>query len=243
MTMRPSLKQNNKYRGMKNLERLSLAGELSATMAHEIKNPMTVVHGLAQRLKHKAPKELQTDFDLMIDELDRANSILNSYLALTRERSLEKRPHNLAAIVHSLSALLAAEATARKVALVIDADPAVPWQPLNENAIKQLIVNLVLNGMDAMPTGGTLTIKVKHNGDTCDLIVADTGVGITPKVMKNIFAPFYTTKEKGTGLGLPVCKEIAEHHGATIEVVSAADAGTAFTVKFPLPNRQQSAAE
>lgn len=217
---------------MARLDRLQLIGEMAASIGHEIRNPMTTVRGLLQLLGseevYQKDKEL---LDLMIEEMDRANSIITEFLSLAKDKRVELVPKNLGVVLTSVLALVQANAIAQDKRVVAEVDP-VPERPLDEKEIRQLILNLSQNGLEAMSSGGTLTLRVYSENDDVILAVHDHGCGIDPEVIDKLGMPFITTKENGTGLGLSVCYGIADRHGASIDI-DTGPGGTTVYVRFP----------
>ncbi len=219
---------------MARLERLNLIGEMAAGIGHEIRNPMTTVRGFLQLLGGKKEcAQFNRYYELMIEELDRANSIITEFLSLAKKKTLSKKAQNLNPIVGALLPLIQADATrAEKYVKTTLGDT--PDLLLDEKEIRQLILNLVRNGLEAMSPGGYINIRTYLNGKNVVLAVDDQGKGIDPEVLEKIGTPFFTTKDSGTGLGLAVCYSIAARHEATIEVETS-PRGTTFYIKFKLP--------
>lgn len=218
-------------REMGRFERLKLLGEMAAGIGHEIRNPLTTVRGFLQMLGGKDECSLYGEyFSLMISELDRANSIITEYLGIARDRQGGLLSQNLNTLIDRMAPLIRADVTNSDMDLDIQKGD-VPDIPLEEKEIRQLILNLVRNGIEAMTPGGALTIKTFRHGNDVVLMVRDQGAGINPDVFDKIGTPFFTTKPSGTGLGLATCYGIAGRHGASIKVQSGPK-GTAFYVYF-----------
>lgn len=218
---------------MARLERLNLVGEMAAGLGHEIRNPMTSVRGFLQLLSGKKECFIYKDyFALMIDELDRANSIINEYLNMAKDKAIVLEVKNLSSILETIRPLLSSDATKSEKRVIFDLQE-LPALLLDEKEIRQLILNLVRNGLEAMLPGGTLTIKTYTEGAEAVLSVQDQGSGIKPEVLEKIGTPFFTTKDTGTGLGLAVCYSIAARHNACIKVATG-PGGTTFYVRFKL---------
>ncbi len=215
------------------LDRLNLVGQMAAGIGHEIRNPMTTVRGFLQLLGAK--EEFQQSkgyFELMIEELDRANSIITEYLSLAKTKTLDLKPLSLNCVIGNLFPLIQADA------LVSDKDIIMELQDtavlsLDEKEIRQLILNLVRNGLEAMAVGGKLTIRTFMNGEETVLAVSDEGGGIKAEDLEKIGTPFFTTKENGTGLGLATCFSISARHNADIQIETG-PSGTTFFVRFKL---------
>ncbi|SHK71325.1 two-component system sensor histidine kinase NtrB [Desulforamulus aeronauticus] len=218
---------------MARLDRLNLIGQMAAGIGHEVRNPMTTVRGFLQMLSTKeACAQYKEYYLLMIDELDRANSIITQFLSLARSTPLDLQFHNLNQIIDDLYPLLQANALNSNNNVIVEKFP-IPEIEINKNEIHQLILNLVSNGLDAMGEGGQVTIRIFTDNKDLILAIKDEGSGIAPEVLERIGTPFLTTKEHGTGLGLATCYSIAERNNAKIEVASSTS-GTTFFVKFKI---------
>jgi PAS domain S-box-containing protein len=213
------------------LDRLNLVGELAASISHEVRNPMTTVRGFLQVLSEKPECQPYHDYyELMIQELDRANSIITEFLSLAKNKPIQLKRINLNQILHVIKPLIEANAMMFNQSIEI-VSKRTPKLKLDEKEIRQLILNLVRNAMEAMEAGGRVTIKTYCEDEKVILSVGDNGPGIDPTILDKLGTPFITTKTSGTGLGLPVCYSIALRHEAMIEVKSS-KAGTTFLVKF-----------
>jgi PAS domain S-box-containing protein len=222
---------------MARLDRLNLMGEIAAGIAHEIRNPMTVVRGYLQIMQLK--KEFASHnkhFDTMIEELDRANAIITEFLTLARNAPSNLKKQSINSIVTDLWPLIQADAAKYGISIDLNLSDT-PEINLDEQQIRQLVLNLVRNGIEAMLRHGELTIKTYMKKDRVVLSIKDRGKGIPPDVLEKLGTPFFTTKEQGTGLGLPVCYRIAESHNARIEIKTG-KRGTTFMVSFQLPSLQ-----
>ncbi len=216
---------------MARLDRLNLVGEMAAGIGHEIRNPMTTIRGFLQLLRERDNYIRDREFfDLMIDELDRANSIITEYLSLAKNKIVELKEQNLNSIILNLYPLIISDA------LITDKNiekelGEIPDLLLDGKEMCQMILNLVRNGLEAMPRGGNMVIKTFADGDEVTMAVKDQGKGIEPEVLEKIGTPFFTTKDNGTGLGLAVCYSIAARHNAKIEIETGQE-GTTFLVRF-----------
>lgn len=216
---------------MARLDRLKMVGEMAAAIGHEVRNPLTTVRGYLQFFQGKEKyAEHYEQFSLMIEELDRANDIISGFLSLARNKAIEMKRRNLSEVISLLLPLLNSDALLFGHYLQTELGE-VSEINLDEKEIRQLVLNLVRNGFEAMQSGGVLTIRTSVERDKVVLEVSDTGSGISQKVMDKLSIPFTTTKENGTGLGLAVCYQIAERHNAKIEF-STCKEGTTFYVKF-----------
>ncbi|MDG5789955.1 response regulator [Evansella sp. AB-P1] len=215
------------------LDRLNLVGEMAAGIAHEIRNPMTTVLGFLQLTKNEQEKpDTKEYFNLMIDELNRANHIITEYLSLAKDKKTHKQSQNMNSIIESLSPLLQAEALMNNKDVKLELEEC-PDIYLDEKEIRQLILNIAINGLEAMVDTGLLTIRTYKRGCNVILEIEDEGPGMKKEILENLGKPFYTTKDGGTGLGLPICYSVASRHSAEIDIKSTNE-GTTFVIEFPV---------
>lgn len=220
---------------MLHLERLNLIGKMAAGIGHEVRNPMTTIRGFLQMLrKKKECSNYWKYYELMIAELDRANSIISDFLSVAKEKSNCKNLENINRIIESLLPLIEADAIVGNNYIKVELGE-IPEIMIDDKEIRQLILNFVGNSLDAMSSGGYLTIKTYMQEQEIVLEIKDQGTGIVPEVLARIGTPFFTTKEQGTGLGLAISYSIAARHQATINVETS-DKGTAFFIKFNILN-------
>ncbi len=212
------------------LDRLNLVGEMAAGIAHEIRNPMTTVRGFLQIGRIDSKQLSPEHIDLMLEELDRANGIIKEFLNLAKNKTNHKTKQSLNSIIEALFPLIHAEALLAGKRVLLDLEDCAELY-LDEKEIRQLLLNLSLNGLEAMTSGGQLTIKTYSEGQEVVMEIQDQGTGITAELLDKIGTPFFTTKDNGTGLGLAVCYSIAERHHAVIKVQTN-DQGTIFSIHF-----------
>lgn len=213
------------------LDRLNLIGELAATIGHEVRNPMTTVRGFLQFYQGKgAFLQYKESFDLIINELDRANSIITEFLSMAVNKTLDLKTQNMNTILENIRPLIQANAIMSDKNIIMQLEE-IPELKLNEKEIRQLILNLVRNGLEAMSPGGSLTIRTCSDSNGVNLSVQDQGKGIESHIMEKLGTPFLTTKDNGTGLGLAVCYSIAAKHNAEISIATS-PLGTTFVVNF-----------
>lgn len=221
-------------------------GQMAAGIGHEIRNPMTTVRGFLQLFLNKEENpEHKKILKLMIEELDRADSIITEFLSLAKNKPRALKKQNLKTIIKKIMPLIAADSKKSKHPVNFTLKD-VPDLLLNENEIRQIMYNLVHNGFDAMEDAqknaldkgqeynGALTISTYTEDNAVILAIRDEGTGIKPEIIDHISAPFFTTKAKGTGLGLAVCYNIAAKHKAQIQI-DTSERGTTFFIKFGLP--------
>lgn len=214
---------------MAKLARLNLIGEMAAGIAHEIRNPMTTIRGFLQMSKKN--QSLAVEYiDIMLEELNRANGIITEFLSLAKNKTTHFEEANLNDIIASMQPLIQAEAMLSDKHFHVRYGEIASLQ-LDDKEIRQLILNMAINGLEAMSPGGAFTISTYMEGKAVVLKLEDQGSGIKEEYVEKLGTPFFTTKENGTGLGLAVCYSIAARHRATIDVKSS-NKGTAFTIRF-----------
>lgn len=227
-------KRRKMEKQMARLDRLNLVGEIAAGIAHEIRNPMTSVRGFLQILQQG--NEYQKDqefFNIMIEELDRANYIITEFLSLGTNKLLKLKLCNLNKIINAVFPLIKAETINQDKNISLQCNE-IPDLLLDEMEIRQLILNLVNNGLEAMQPGKTLAIYTFFDEKEIVLAIHDQGCGIHSDILDKIGTSFHTIKENGTGLGLAMCYSIAARHNATIDI-DTSSAGTTVFVRFLIP--------
>jgi two-component system, sporulation sensor kinase E len=225
--------KKNMEKEMARLDRLNIVGEMAAGISHEVRNPMTIVKGFLQLLKSKDDcRKHQDYFDLMIDELDRANSIVTEFLSIGRNKPSHLEKQNLNSIINALLPLIQADALGQDKVVKVET-LELPDLMLDGKEIRQVILNMCRNGLEAMSPGGLLTIKTYSTNEHVVLVIQDQGKGIEPEVLEKLGTPFLTTKANGTGLGLSICYSIAARHNATINV-NTCSKGTTFYINFKI---------
>ncbi|NQU24765.1 MAG: sensor histidine kinase [Candidatus Nealsonbacteria bacterium] len=223
-------------------QRLTALGELLGTTTHEFNNVlMTVINYAKMGMRHRDAPTRDKCFDKIFNAGNRAAKITNTVLGMARNRAASQEPTDLKALVENTLILL--EREMNKYRITLDKSfPKVPQAYVNGNQIQQVLLNLLINARQAMPNGGRLAIKLRHDTKEgmVDLVVRDYGSGIPPEKLPRIFDSFYTTKsgpdasgKGGTGLGLSMCRDIIEAHHGRIQVQSTLGKGTAFTLKLP----------
>jgi len=220
-------------------ERLSALGNLAATVAHEIRNPLNAISMGLQRITTEfQPTEDRDQYShltaLMLGETRRLNAIVEQFLSLARPIEIKAEALPLKEILKELAALQESQAQQSNVQIQIIAAPNLPPLKADPGHLTQVLLNLMLNGLQAMPQGGTLTLEAKISNGNFLIAVADTGPGIAPENLSRIFDPYFTTKYQGSGLGLAISRRIIEAHGGTITVCNRAEGGCRFEISFPL---------
>ncbi|WP_346355310.1 ATP-binding protein [Azotosporobacter soli] len=225
---------NDANKQLLHMDRLNTVAEMAASIAHEVRNPMTTIRGFLQLMRSKETDAKKIAFcDLMIEELDRANSIITEFLSLSKNKEIYLQEQRLEEIIRAIYPLLQSDAAIGGKEIVLQLADSPPLM-LDEKEIRQLILNLSRNGLEAMEQHGKLTIATSLAEDgSVMLTIQDEGGGIPAEIMENIGVPFKTTKDTGTGLGLAVCYGIAARHNAYICVKTGLE-GTTFYVQFPV---------
>ncbi|ARD49140.1 nitrogen regulation protein NR(II) [Sporosarcina sp. P33] len=216
-------------------DQLCTTGEIAASIAHEVRNPMTTLQGFLQLLEHEVSGNARNYVAVIQDEVKRMNEILNEMLALSKPAVDEVTIFSLTVLVEEVLVLLRPKALLDHIHLVNEMYVNEPVLiRANPNRIKQVLVNLLKNAMEAMEAKGRLTVIVEE-GDmgNVNVLVKDTGVGMDEEMLQKIYLPFVSGKEGGTGLGLPFVKKTVQEYGGTISVTSEIGKGTTFQLSFP----------
>lgn len=225
-------------------DRLAALGTVATGVAHEIRNPLAGLRGAAQLLEGERdfPPAFKEYTSVIIKEVDRLAAIVETLLSFASPRAPVLRPCNLHQILDSLLFLEQAPLRDRGVSVQRVYDPQLPEVLADPAEIRQLFLNLIRNGVEAMPGGGELTLRTRYerSSQRCGGLsvavaeIIDQGVGFDPEIERHLFTPFFTTKEGGTGLGLAICLRIVEDHGGVMEAASQPGKGSSFRVMLPL---------
>jgi signal transduction histidine kinase len=226
---------------LRRAERLSALGELSAVLAHEIRNPLGSIRGTAEILKDDfSPGDRKYEFlEILLKESERLNRVVEDFLHLARPVSSDQESCDLAKEIGEVVTLMSGEASSRGIRLVFLSGEIPPVRG-DQEKLRQVFLNLILNGIQATARGGSITVGLHHcpAGEESPAMVeisfADTGKGMSPLVMEKVFEPFYSTREGGTGLGLAIVQKIVESHSGSVQVTSEPGVGTTFRVKLPV---------
>jgi PAS domain S-box-containing protein len=214
-------------------DKLSSLGEISAGIAHELRNPMGVIAGYTKLMSKKADNSLKPTVDAISKEIVVMDRIISDFLSFAKPAELNIAKSNLKAIIENCVTSVMGKRTDLSLNIDINALPALKG---DEVFLRQAFINLIQNAVDAMPQGGNLKIKaLPSTGDFMDILISDTGHGISEDIKDKIFLPFFTTKEQGTGLGLAIVHKIVISHGGSISVDSS-EKGTTFNIRLPLSN-------
>ncbi|KXZ14743.1 PAS domain-containing sensor histidine kinase [Bacillus nakamurai] len=214
-------------------EKLSIAGQLAAGIAHEIRNPLTAIKGFLQLMKPTMEGN-EHYFEIVFSELSRIELILSELLMLAKpQQNAVKERVNLKKIISEVTALLETQANLKGIFIKAEFGQDSVYINGDQNQLKQVFINLIKNAVESMPDGGTVHILMTEDEYSVNVTIKDEGDGIPENVLKRIGEPFLTTKEKGTGLGLMVTFNLIKNHQGAIQVDSKPDKGTVFKISFP----------
>ncbi len=222
-------------------ERLAFVGALASGLAHEVRNPLSTLRLnlqlLAEDLENPgsvpAPR-MRSRVQVLRREVERLNDVLNDYLRFTRQRQLEREPANLNDVLDELLEFVRPEGLRRNVEIRHQFAPDVPRAALDVNLLKQALLNLIVNSFEAMPEGGELIVQTETDGATVTVRLTDTGCGIPPDEVDKVFRVYYSTKQTGTGLGLPTARRIVQEHGGALHLSSQPNRGTQVAITLPV---------
>ncbi|BCA79588.1 sensor histidine kinase [Desulfuromonas sp. AOP6] len=225
---------------LRRADRLSALGELSAGMAHEIRNPLGSIRGTAEIIQEGMdPTDRRYEFSrIMIQEVDRLNRVVQDFLDFARPAPIDRDRVDINAALADILVLVRQKATASGTVITFPFEGRL-YVPGKEEHLKQAFLNLTLNALQAMPEGGRLDILTNRSGAEVEIRFSDTGSGIPQENLDKIFNPFFTTREKGTGLGLAISARIIQGHGGRISVDSQPGKGTTFTLYLPAMDGQE----
>ena len=218
-------------------ERLATAGRMAASFAHEIRNPLSSMRMLAQMLmqrKDLPPSKRAQSVGYILEEIERIDVIVKGFMDFARPAALELAPHDLNGALEEVLNLMDANLNHHQITLVKKLDPELPPIRFDRDKLKQGLMNIVLNAMEAMSEGGTVEVETSRHEDRVRVDVLDTGVGITSENLEQLFEPFFTTKVQGSGLGLANTRRILEQHGGGVTIESAEGEGTRVSFWLPL---------
>jgi two-component system NtrC family sensor kinase len=224
---------------LRRAERLATIGRISAQITHEIRNPLNAIGLNAELLEEEIlasgapPKEAVQLVQAISREVDRLNGVAEEYLRFARPPRQELARQDLAELLGSLLDFLAPELAAARIEVRRELAAGLPPVRGDEGQLRAVFLNLLRNAREAMPGGGAVTVRTRRDGGAVEIVVQDTGGGIPPGDLPRIFEAFYSTKERGTGLGLAFAQQVLNEHGGTIRCESEVGSGTAFTIRLP----------
>jgi signal transduction histidine kinase len=225
-------KMGEMERRVQQAERLSALGRLAAGVAHEIRNPLNAISMASQRLQSDNLHQLT---GVIRDEIRRLNKIIEEFLSLSSSRKLKFKQQNLTDLLYQIVLLMREEADSKGIAIHMERYNTPCHVSMDSDKLKQALLNIIKNGIESISGGGSIHISLSpEDKEWISIRITDTGTGLNPTEIKQIFDPDYTTKEKGLGLGLPLAHEIIRGHGGVIQVNSRRDEGTTFQITLPL---------
>lgn len=215
-------------------DKLAAVGQLAAGVAHEIRNPLTSMKGYTEflQLDEKDPERLEF-LSIILDEIERVNMIVEDFMVLAKPKAVELEEKNVIPVIKNVVSLLEFEARKRHVRLHLECEAEIIQIECDENRLKQVFLNFIKNGIEAMPNGGDLYVRTFIKDNNVQISIQDTGVGIPEDKLKKLGEPFFTTKKNGNGLGLMVSFKIIESHNGKVFIESEPNKGTTFNIFLP----------
>ena len=236
---------------LRSSDRLAVMGELSASLAHEVRNPLGSIRGTVDILRKQFPPggEHMEFFKILVQEVNRLNEVVERYLGLAKLKRQKMADHNLIQVVDSVVDLLSTKARKKKIDLIVVKSSEIITVFTDETLLRQIFLNILLNAMASIEGHGRIIISPSLKKDSpkagmsdhtyASVSISDTGAGIPESEIENVFKPFYTTKTEGTGLGLAIAKRSLEQLGGEIKLESKEGAGTIVTITIPSAEGQQ----
>jgi len=217
-------------------DRLAALGQLSAGIAHEIRNPLVSIKGSVEILETSlGPGHPKAEFTGIIkEEVQRLNRLVDEFLKFARPPKPSAETVWLNDLITSTLVLVGKEAEGSNVAIKSDLDDSIPALKLDPNQIRQVLLNVILNGIQAMPDGGVLELKSFVEAENVVVAMSDSGIGIGPAELERIFDPFFTTKPEGTGLGLSIAHQLVENHSGSLTSENNPEGGMVFLIRLPI---------
>jgi diguanylate cyclase (GGDEF)-like protein/PAS domain S-box-containing protein len=213
-------------------EKLTVVGELAAGVAHEIRNPLTSIKGFVQLLQQGVIK--QEFFEIILDEFDRIEEIIKEFLNLAKPQEIQLKKSDLKKVLKDVETLLESEGHLQNVQIGHQIEQNIPPFMCDSNQLKQVFINLIKNSIEAIPNGGSVNIQAIKEGPNVLIKIIDNGVGMNEERLRKLGEPFFSNKEKGTGLGLMLCLRIISQHQGTVTFKSKENQGTTVEVRLPL---------
>lgn len=228
-------KLQDSFDKMRKVDRLSALGELSAAMAHEIRNPLGSIKGGIEIIESESgSKENKEEFIAIIKkEIARLDKIISDFLKYARPMSPEMRKHDINSVIRSVVSLVQKKAEQHHIKIEKDLYPGLPEIDVDSEQIKQVLLNIILNAIQSITGKGNISIRSKPSGNDITIIIKDSGGGISKENQARLFDPFFTTKVEGTGLGLSISFQIIKAHKGDIEVNAEEGKGSEFLIKLP----------
>ncbi|MBM7598449.1 two-component system sporulation sensor kinase A [Virgibacillus halotolerans] len=213
-------------------EKMSVAGQLAAGIAHEIRNPLTSLKGFLQLLQAGVPRK-ETYYDIMIDEIDKMETITSELLFISKPLTDQRKQESVSEMIEDVVILLEPQANLNNIVIL--------FNPVNDvniycdrSQIKQVLINLLKNAIEAMDEAGMIKIEIHPSDESINIKVIDEGPGVPEDLIHKLGEPFFTTKKTGTGLGIMITRQILEQHHAKLEIANNELKGSTFQINFPI---------
>jgi len=221
-------------------EKAQLLEEMATALAHEIRNPLGSIKGAGQYLRSETDNpENQKLLDVIIEETDRLNNVVTQFMNYAKPYAVNPKMYDVNGIIEKAVAVIRASELPEGVSIETELNPELPEVFVDGEQMKQIILNIAFNGIEAMPDGGSLTIRTtrieSEEGEAVGISIRDTGRGMSKEDLQNIFKPFFTTKERGVGLGLSICQRIAKNNNGSIRAKSIPGQGSIFYIRLNMP--------
>ena len=225
-------------------ERMATVGRLTLRVAHEVRNPIAAIELNAELLQDIVKEHPGADMDeagglitAIRDQVNTLDALTEEYLAFARFPKPHFEEESINHLLEELAAFVRPLATRQGLTITVNNDPAAPMMEIDRPLLRQAVLNLVKNGMEALSRGGAITLGSRWDGEALDMFVSDTGSGISSEVAGRLFEPFFTTKPQGTGLGLSITRQIIEEHGGELSWRNREGGGATFTIRLPRKGR------
>jgi len=226
------------YTHLLQIEKLSSVGQISAGLAHELKNPVTTLKMLFQAFKEQ-PNMTGEDLEIINNEIEKIENILNRFLSFVKQKNFHISEININHLIDRVLSLATFDLQNYGIVVHKDMIETLPPVKADRALLEQVFLNLIINSIEAMPKGGEIRISGKTDEDFIEVMIWDKGCGIPSNIRSKIFDPFFTTKSNGTGLGLSIAYNIVNAHGGKLFFDSNEGIGTVFTVRLPKECKQQ----
>jgi two-component system sensor histidine kinase HydH len=217
-------------------------GKMMSEISHDLNRPLTNIRGSLQVMRERWPEITQSDdfFHAAEEELGRLNELVKELVGFSNPAKFQLEEKRIDELIERVIRLVENDLKKHEVKIVMDMEGGLPPIPVDENKIIEMLLNLIINAIDAMPEGGTLTFSGRalpptgEKGHRVELRIADTGVGIPPEQVDKIYDRYFTTKESGTGLGLAICERIVKAHNGVMSLETESGRGTTFIIELPV---------
>ncbi|MFC2075392.1 nitrogen regulation protein NR(II), partial [Bdellovibrionota bacterium] len=238
-----TLKNLEEYEQLRQRDRLAVLGEMAAGLAHEIRNPLGAIKGAAQYLlppdnELSVPEEEQKEMlRVIVEEADRLNQVVSQFLGFARPYEQNRQEVSLNKVVSKTIDVITKDVPER-ISISTEFSTKLPTIEIDPEQIRQVILNLLLNAVQSIENDGKVTLQTSMNNGSQSILIRDTGRGIPKENIKKLFIPFFTTREGGTGLGLPICQRIIHAHSGTIQIQSSTEEGTSVSILLPCTSKE-----